>query len=175
MTAPRMDRGFPDVRWGRADSAGARVGQRFAATKPGALLIRMLVPADRWVLRRSRGRRTVLGPFGSTLLLLTTTGSRSGEPRTTPLVYLHDGDAILLAGSNFGQARHPAWSTNLLANPAASVSIGGMDLPVSAVLLEGPERDAAWAAFERAAAPYRAYVQRTDRTIRVFRLTRREH
>jgi deazaflavin-dependent oxidoreductase (nitroreductase family) len=138
------------------------------------MLIRSLVPVDRWLLLRSGGRYTVLGPFGSPLLLLTTTGARSNQPRTTPLVYLLDRDGILLAGSNFGQERHPAWSTNLLAHPGATVGIAGVDYPVTATLLEGEAREAGWKKFAAAAAPYRAYVERTNRTIRVFRLARRD-
>jgi deazaflavin-dependent oxidoreductase (nitroreductase family) len=164
--------GFPDVRWGRSGTAAARAGERFVASRVGAACTRAVVPLDRWVLRRSHGRRTVLGPFGAPLLLLTTTGSVSGQPRTTPLVYLLDGSSALVVGSNFGQAHHPAWSTNLLARPDATVAIGGTDYPVRAVLLSGSERATAWAAFEAAAAPYRAYVDRTEREIRVFRLTR---
>jgi deazaflavin-dependent oxidoreductase (nitroreductase family) len=134
--------------------------------------VRAVVPLDRWVLERSGGRFTALGPFGTPLLLLTTTGARSGAPRTTPLLYLHDGDRILLAASNFGQGRHPAWSANLLACPRAVVAIGGERIAVVARLLEGEERDLAWRRFEEAARPYRAYGDRTDRTIRLFSLER---
>lgn len=165
--------GFPDLRWGSADTKLARLGHRAAATKAGAALIRAIVPLDRWVLTKSKGRFTALGPLGSPLLLLTATGARSGQPRTTPLVYLVDGQRILLAGSNFGGERHPAWSNNLIANPDAVVVIGGEEHLVRAKLLEGAEREAAYASFEAAAAPYRAYKGRTDREIRVFALEHR--
>ena len=174
MTIRGRDGAFPDVRWGSSDSSCARVLQRLAATRPGSATIRSLVPVDRWLLRRSGGRYTILGPFGSPVLLLTTTGARSGKLRTTPLIYLHDGAGILLAGSNFGQERHPAWSTNLLVHREATVAIGGVDFPVAATLLQGDARAAAWQQFASAAAPYRAYVLRTDRMIRVFRLARRD-
>jgi deazaflavin-dependent oxidoreductase (nitroreductase family) len=164
---------FPDVRWGRDDGWLAKTGRRFAGTAAGSALVRSLVPLDRRLLQRSGGRYTMLGPFGSPLLLLTTTGARSELPRTTPLVYLRDGRQILLAGSNFGQDRHPAWSTNLLAHPDAEVTIGGQKIAVRARLLEGHERDAAWAEFV-AVGPYRVYEHRTDRTIRVFALERAE-
>jgi len=173
MTDARPAVGFPAVAWGPSGSRVSRVGARFAATTLGSWLIRTAVPLDRWVLVKSGGRRTVLGPMGATLLLLTTTGSVSGTARTTPLMYLPDGDAILLAGSNFGQSRHPAWSTNLLKDPEAVVTIGGIDYPVTARLLEGDERAAGWAKFTAAAVTYRAYLERTDRTIRVFSLARK--
>ena len=166
--------GFPDVRWGRSDTTIARAGQWAASTAVGSRVIRSMVPVDRWVLTKTHGRFTALGPFGSPLLLLTATGTTSGLPRTTPLVYLLDGDRILLTGSNFGQERHPAWSANLIAHPEATVTIAGMSYPVTAELLEGAERQRCWDAFEEAARPYQVYGGRTDRTFRVFALSRRE-
>lgn len=136
-------------------------------------MVRSIVPIDRWVLTTTHGRFTALGPFGSPLLLLSVTGATSGLERTTPLVYLLDGDRILVTGSNFGQHRHPAWSTNLIANPAARVTIAGTSYPVHAALLEDEERERGWQAFEEAARPYQVYGDRTDRTFRVFALSRR--
>jgi deazaflavin-dependent oxidoreductase (nitroreductase family) len=168
------DVGFPDVRWGRSDTKIARLGQRAVATGIGSRAVRAMVPIDRWVLTKTKGRFTALGPFGSPLLLLTANGSQSGLPRTTPLVYLLDGDRILLAGSNFGQQQHPAWSSNLIAHPDAMVTIGGVNYPVKAELLQGEERERCWGAFEDAARPYQVYGTRTDREFRVFALGRRE-
>jgi deazaflavin-dependent oxidoreductase (nitroreductase family) len=162
---------FPDARWGSDHGLWAAVGRRFVGTTAGSALVRRLVPWDRTLLRRSNGRYTALGPFGVPLLLLTTTGARSGQPRTTPLVFLRRGPALLLAGSNFGQSHHPAWSTNLLAHPEAQVNIGGERVAVRSRLLDGAERQAAWELF-RAAGPYGVYETRTDRTIRVFALDR---
>jgi deazaflavin-dependent oxidoreductase (nitroreductase family) len=162
---------FPDVRWGRPEGRLAQVGHRLAATRGGSRTIRALVPLDRWLLDHSGGRVTVLGPFGTPLLLLTTTGARTGRPRTTPLVYLRHGPQLLVAASNFGQAAHPAWSANLVAHPEARVTLGRRTVPVRARALEGAERDAAWARFEALSPAYRAYGLRTDRPIRVFALT----
>jgi len=164
---------FADLSWGRRGTAPARAAQRLAGTVGGSWLIRTLVPVDRWLLSATQGRYTVLGPFGTPLLLLTTTGARSHQPRTKPLVYVVDGDHVLLAASNFGQARHPAWSANLLAQPEATVVIGGRVVAVTARLLEGQDRDRAWARFEDLATTYRVYRSRTDRDIRVFRLDAR--
>ena len=151
----------------------ARAAQRAVATSVGSRLVRALVPLDRWVLMRTQGRFTALGPFGSPLLLLSVTGATTGRERTTPLVYLLDGDWILVTGSNFGQQQHPAWSTNLIAHPDARVTIAGTSYLVHAELLEGEERQRGWEAFEEAARPYRVYGSRTDRTFRVFALSRR--
>ena len=166
----RTDYGFPDVRWGKSDTGIARAGLYFVSTKPGSWVVRQLVPVDRWVLEKSNGRYTALGPFGSPLLLLTSTGSQSGLPRTTPLVYLLAGEEILVVGSNFGQARHPAGSTNLLKHPDATVTIAGEAYPVHAELLEGEARQRGWEQFEEAARPYQVYGTRTDRRMRVFSL-----
>ncbi len=162
---------FPDGRWGTANAV-ARLGHRFASTGLGSWTIRSLVPLDRKVLEASGGRRTVLGPLGTPMMLLTTTGAKSGLERTTPMTYLPDGEDICVVGSNFGQQRHPAWSTNLLAHPSATVTIKGQQIPAHAQLLEGTDRDRVWANFEEAVVTYRAYRGRTDRTIRVFRFTK---
>ena len=79
---------------------------------------------------------------GTTVLLLTTTGSRTGKPRTVPLLYVRDGPRIIVAGSNWGQRDHPAWSTNLLVDPRARVQIGPdrMECLARAASLEERER-----------------------------------
>lgn len=162
---------FPDVRWGSERSFLRRPLVAFSTTRPGSWLIRTLTPLDRRVLVRSRGRYTVLGPIGAPVLLLTTTGAKSGLPRTTPLVFGRDGDAVLVVGSNFGQEHHPAWTGNLLKHPQAVVTIGGKDIPVRAELLEGEEAEAGYRVMTELARTYSEYRDRTDRAIRVFRLT----
>ena len=159
---------FPDVRWGSDGSRLRKPAAAFAATKPGSWLLRTATPLDRKLLLRSKGRFTLLGPIGAPTLLLTTTGAKSGLPRTSPLLYLREHGRLYVVGSNFGQARHPAWSGNLLAHPEATVSIGGTDVTVLATLLEGAERERVYAAFIELASTYDAYRQRTDRDIRVF-------
>jgi len=161
---------FPDGRWGASDTSLARLLQRFAASSVGSATIRRLVPLDRKVLLRSQGRYTVLGPFGSPMLLMTVAGRVSGLPRTTPLVYLPDGDALLVVGSNFGQQSHPAWALNLSANRDATISIRGQQFPVHAQELEGADRERAWKLFTSLAKPYEVYGGRTTRHIKVFAL-----
>lgn len=162
---------FPDVRWGSESSRLRRPLVRFSSSRPGSWLIRTLTPLDRWLLVRSQGRYTVLGPFAVPVLLLTTTGAKSGLPRTTPLVCARDGDDLVVVGSNFGQERHPLWTSNLLAHPEAVVTIGGRPVPARARLLEGDEAEAAYALMTELASTYAVYRARTDRSIRVFRLT----
>lgn len=162
---------FPDARWGSESSPLRRPLVAFSATLPGSWLIRKLTPLDRRVLVRSRGKYTVLGPIGAPLLLLTTTGVKSGLPRMTPLAFGRDGDSLLVVGSNFGQDKHPAWSGNLLKTPEAVVTIAGKDIPVRAELLEGEAAESAYRTMIEMARTYSEYRSRTDRSIRVFRLT----
>jgi deazaflavin-dependent oxidoreductase (nitroreductase family) len=88
------------------------------------------------------------------------------------LSYLRDGDRLLVLGSNFGQQHHPAWSANLLADPEAVVAISGTEIPLTATLLTGPERDGALQGF-LTYPMYTSYRTRTDRELRVFALARR--
>lgn len=104
-------------------------------------------------------------------MLLTVTGAKSGLPRTSPLLYGRDGESLIVVGSNFGGAKHPAWSSNLLANPSCTVTIGGVDVPAVATLLDGEAAEAAYQVMMDVAPNYRVYRGRTDRAIRVFRLT----
>lgn len=162
---------IPDYRWGSDDSVLARIGERFAATRPGSWTIRQLMPWDRKLLLRTRGRRTLLGPIGAPTLVLETIGRKSGQPRLSPLLFARDGDAVIVVGSNFGQERHPAWTGNLIARPEAKVVSGGVEVPVLAELLTGAEAEAGWQKMVDVTAVYASYKKRTDRDIRVFRLT----
>jgi len=164
---------FPDRRWGSSTGVLGRIASPFAATRVGSLVIRKLTPLDRRLLERTAGRYTVLGPIGIPTLLLTTTGRRSGEPRTSPLLYVHDGDVLYLIGSNFGQARHPAWTANLLSNPEAVVTLAGERIPVRAELVEDDDHKAQiFARFESITEAYTAYRGRTTRDLRMFALRR---
>src|SRR5919106_2886549 len=81
----------------------------------------IITPLDKLVHRLTGGRR-VLSQGLLPMLVLTTTGAKSGEPRTVPLACFPDGDVIFLVGSNFGRDAHPAWTANLRANPDPRVS-----------------------------------------------------
>ena len=90
--------------------------------------------------RANEGR--VGGHFeGRTLLLLTTTGAKSGLAHTTPVIYLQDDDRYVVFGSNGGAPRHPGWYHNVRANPDVLVEVGTESFPATAAVLEGPERD----------------------------------
>ncbi|MFE0590359.1 nitroreductase/quinone reductase family protein [Micromonospora echinospora] len=130
---------------------------------------RLLVPADRLVGRLTRGRVVALGLIPS--LVITTTGRRSGKPRSNPLLYVPDGDGYVVVGSNWGQPSQPAWALNLLAEPTAEVTLAGRRIPVRAELATGTERERLWRLLVTEWPAYRTYAQRAgDREIRVFRL-----
>ncbi|GGV89281.1 nitroreductase family deazaflavin-dependent oxidoreductase [Streptomyces massasporeus] len=154
---------------------GARVVQKVSSTRGFARVAPHVVPAlDRAVHRLTRGK-VLLSAQLLPGVVLTSTGARSGLPRRTPLACMPEGDGRgwILVGSNFGRPGHPAWSHNLLAHPDAEISWKGRDVPVTARLLAGEERAAAWRALLRFWPPYAAYQARVEREIRVFRLVRR--
>jgi deazaflavin-dependent oxidoreductase (nitroreductase family) len=132
---------------------------------------RTAMPVDRWIQRATRGRWTLIGRHGMPALVLTTTGRRTGQPRTQPLLYAPDGDGYVVVGSNWGQQHHPAWSGNLLTNPEASVKVGADTVPVRATLATGAERERLWAMLLTLWPAYETYVERAGgRGLRVFRL-----
>jgi deazaflavin-dependent oxidoreductase (nitroreductase family) len=144
---------------------------RFGGTRVGSWLVRTLMPLDRRLLVRSNGRRTLLGPIGAPVMLLETIGRKSRQPRVSPLLFARDGDSVIVVGSNFGQQHHPAWTGNLIASPVAVAIVGGRRIPVTATLLEGDDAEAAYRKMVALAQTYSTYRGRTDREIRVFRLT----
>lgn len=111
------------------------------------------------------------GKMGSRpLLLLTTTGRKSGKERVTPLLYLPEGDEYLLAASNGGSDSHPQWYLNLLAHPQASVQIGRKIIPITARPATPEERPRLWARFT-AYGNFAGYERKTKREIPVVILT----
>jgi len=100
-------------------------------------------------------------------LLLTTTGRRSGEKRTSPLFYGTAGDAYVLIGSKGGADTHPAWYLNLRANPTAEVQVGREQFTAHARVATGKEREHLWEQMVQMAPPYRDYQKKTKRELPV--------
>jgi deazaflavin-dependent oxidoreductase (nitroreductase family) len=125
-------------------------------------------PLDRAVYRLTGGRRG-LGPTKD-VLLLTTTGRKSGQPRSNPLMYLEQAGSFWVMGSNFGGEHHPAWTQNLLAHPGATVQIGPRTESVIARRASEQERERLWPDLVRVYPPWDAYVGWTDRSFRLFEL-----
>ena len=132
---------------------------------------KVVPPLDR-ALHRVSGGRLLLPQLVLPSMVLTTTGSRTGLPRQTPLICMPEDDgSFVIVGSNFGREGHPAWTGNLLRQPKAEVSYRGRDIPVTAELLEGSDRDEVWPRLIRIWSVYDTYVERAGRKLRVFRLT----
>ena len=105
-------------------------------------------------------------------MLLTTTGRRSGQPRTTPLNCHPDGDRYLASASYGGDDRAPQWFQNLLANPEATIQVGSETIPVRATIATPEEKTALWPKAVAAYKGYDNYQRKTDRDIPVVILTR---
>ena len=119
------------------------------------------------VYRLTRGR--VGGKLGKApILLLTTTGRKSGEPRTAPVLYLADGDRFVVINTNAGNAKTPAWSLNLRANPEAEVEVGRRRVAVRARLAEGEERADLWRRHMEQYSGWEFYESKLERGIGVF-------
>ena len=128
------------------------------------------VPLDRLISRVTRGRVVALGMLPS--LLLTTTGRRTGLARQNPVSYLRDGDAYVVAGTNWGRPAPPGWVFNLLAMPVAIITVRGADLAVRAEEVTDPaDHDRLWAAIVRRWPAYQRYLETAGgRPVRIFRL-----
>ncbi|MFE3600882.1 nitroreductase/quinone reductase family protein [Streptomyces sp. NPDC059142] len=115
------------------------------------------------------------GPFeGADLLLLTTTGARSGTEHTTPLGFVRDGDLLLIVASAGGSHRHPDWYHNLLAHPMVRVEVGSQTYGAIAVPAEGERRDLLFERVVRTAPGYADYQAGTERILPVVMLERSE-
>jgi deazaflavin-dependent oxidoreductase (nitroreductase family) len=119
------------------------------------------------VYRLTRGR--LMNKVGrAPVLLLTSIGRRSGQPRTAPVLYLRDGERVVVIGSNAGNVRAPAWSLNLKANPDAEIQIGGERRLVHARVADGEERAELWQKMNVEYEGFDDYATRTARDIAVF-------
>jgi deazaflavin-dependent oxidoreductase (nitroreductase family) len=113
------------------------------------------------------------GPFeGRPMILVTTTGARSGQRRTSPLVYTRDGDRIFVVGSKGGAPTHPDWYHNLVANPRVDVEIGSETYAAEAKVITGPERDRVYAKLVGEMPFFADYQTKTTRVIPVVELQR---
>lgn len=124
---------------------------------------------DRTVIRMSDGRTTAAALFtGLPMISLTTTGAKSGQARTVPLVGIPDGERLILIASNWGQDKHPAWYHNIRANPRVTVSHNGRSEEFTAREVAGEEREACWRQAVALYPGYGDYAVRTRRAIPVI-------
>lgn len=138
-----------------------RTLENIAQSKAGTWYFgHVATPIDRVLLPLSRGRLS--STFGQPVGLLDTVGARSGEPRRTPLLFLRDGDRVVLIASKGGDPKHPAWYWNVLKNPHVSfLGPGGVTGRYLAHVAQGDERARLWAEAVDRYAGYSAYADRT--------------
>ena len=108
---------------------------------------------------------------GAPTLLLTTTGRKSGAPRTTPLIFGRDGDDLLVVASVGGSTKHPAWYLNLQSDPRASVQVKAERVDVEAHTASADDKPRLWKIVNEVWPNYDVYQSRTDRVIPVVVLT----
>lgn len=150
-----------------------RLVRRTAASRPMTwLCVRTQQRLDQLVYELTRGRTTISSLLsGLPVVMLTTTGAKTGRPRTLPVLGLPDGDRLIVIASNYGRPQHPAWYHNLRADPQATVTVHGVTRNVEAHELTGPERDRC---FQNATTTHPGFVtyqvRAADRLIPVLTL-----
>ena len=151
------------------------------ATKPftptqeriGTVVVRVLSALNTWIFRASGGRFGARFPGGAPVLLLTTVGRKTGAKRTTPLIYLADGENVLLVASKGGMSHHPLWYQNLEVNPEVEVQVGRRTTPMRARRASPAEKASLWPRLVALYREYDDYQARTDRDIPVVILSPR--
>lgn len=155
---------------GRRKTVVNRVLQRVGPTRPFVAVYRRLGPRiDPWLNRITRGKAATK-IYGFPALILVSTGAKSGKPRTSPLVYVRDGDDFVVVGTNFGTEHHPGWTYNLDAEPTAEIVVGEETIPVTAERADGAAFDRLWPAFVTVYAGMTKYRERLDREARMYLL-----
>jgi deazaflavin-dependent oxidoreductase (nitroreductase family) len=163
MTTPRPPSGVSDVHrllvvWLGQRRLFAFLGRRVAAR------------IDPWLYQRTKGRWTMLGPNILPVLLLTTKGRRSGRPRTTPVMYIRDGESFIISSENFGEKRPAAWPLNLDADPAATIQVGTRVIDCRAERLNDSAADRYWPRLVATWPAHATYLRRSGQR-HTFQLT----
>ncbi len=145
-----------------------------SSTRFGSAFLRRVAPhLDRPLMRLSRGRFALT--FGLPTLLLTTIGRKSGEPRSSPLLYLRHGESLVVFGTRFGSPRQPDWYLNIQKTPEATVTLDGEEFEVTPRDATPEEREELWARATRMYGGFEKYGERVvGRQIPIVLLTRVE-
>ena len=152
-------------------NAAQRGLRRFAASGPGSwLFARMLDPLDRLTFRVTKGKHLFSSMLSALpVAMVTTTGARSGQSRTVPLLAMPTDDGLAVIGSNYGRPKHPAWRHNLRGNPEGAVEVEGRRWEFRAVEVEDDRRERIWNEALRTYPGFSAYARRAaPRRISVF-------
>jgi len=131
-------------------------------------LIRVMSLLNTWIYRVSGGRLGARWMYGAPILLLTTVGKKSGQQRTTPLLYLDDGARVVVVGSQGGMAKDPLWVKNIEANPEVEIEIGSSKRRMHAHRGSGEEKARYWPALCKMYPDYADYQARTTRDIPIL-------
>jgi deazaflavin-dependent oxidoreductase (nitroreductase family) len=137
-------------------------------------VLRRLMGLHTTIYKASGGRIGHTVPGGPPMLLLDHVGAKSGTKRTTPLVYIADGDDLVIVASKGGNPKNPAWFHNLRANPDTTVQVGRESREVRARVASDAERERLWPKVVDTYGGYDDYQKRTDRKIPLVILERRE-
>jgi deazaflavin-dependent oxidoreductase (nitroreductase family) len=127
---------------------------------------------NRGVIAQFRAGGEVEGMHRDRLLLLTTTGRRSGAEHTSPMMFDEDGDRLLVIASNMGSPEHPDWYRNIEADPHVTVEVGDERYAALATPTAGAERERLWSGLKQRYPFFADHEQKTDREIPVVVLTR---
>ncbi|MGH2719188.1 MAG: nitroreductase family deazaflavin-dependent oxidoreductase [Actinomycetota bacterium] len=127
---------------------------------------------NRRVIEQFRAGGPIEGMHRERLVLLTTIGARSGQPRTTPMMFDREGDRLFVVAAAAGAPRNPDWYANLVANPSVTVEIGDETYPATATPLVGDDREQIWGALKQKFSFFADYEQKVSRQIPVVELNR---
>ena len=136
-------------------------------------IIKWMSHANTWLYRVSGGKLGATWLRGAPVMLLTSKGRKSGAWRTTPLLYLRDGEDIIVVASKGGMSTHPAWYWNLEAHPDCEIEIGKIRTPMRARRVSNEEKAALWPRLTKMYRDFDDYQARTERDIPVLRLSPR--
>jgi deazaflavin-dependent oxidoreductase (nitroreductase family) len=150
-----------------ADAVRRSTEQELRRIKP---FMKLMSVANTWIFKASGGRLGAKFVGGAPVGLLTTTGRKSGAARTTPLIYLADGERIVLVASQGGMPRHPLWYDNLVATPEVAFRTPRGERRYRARTVDRAEKTALWPRLVAIYRDYDDYQKRTDREIPVVAL-----
>jgi deazaflavin-dependent oxidoreductase (nitroreductase family) len=154
-----------------AANPAQRALRRFAASGPGSwLFARMLDRLDRITFRVTKGRHMFSSMLSALpVAMVTTTGARSAQSRTVPLLAMPTGDGFAVIASNYGRPGHPAWRHNLRAHPEGAVAVDGREWSFHAVEVDDERRERIWTEALRTYPGFAEYARRAaPRRISVF-------
>jgi len=142
--------------------------------KFAGVAIKAMSKVNVWIYRLTGGRLGGRFIGGAPVMLLTTIGRKSGQPRVAPLLYLRDGERVITVASQGGMSKHPLWYRNLETNPDVEVTIDAETTKMTARRASDEEKQAIWPRLVEMYPDYDVYQRRTTRNIPVVVLSPRE-